>query len=138
MPTVHDGFERPSWADPRKPLEEAEQFEHNHDNDNYSDYIEDASVDAVLISEWICGGLAFIRLAADRRRRYQPGNCLFEDLRQDRFAAICASQPPSRESATTISSFVLLLVAFVFAGSAEVLFFCAFRCSQFAARNGQN
>jgi hypothetical protein len=32
-------------------LEEAEQFEQDHDNDNYSDYVEDASVHAVLISE---------------------------------------------------------------------------------------
>jgi hypothetical protein len=27
-------------------LEQAEQFEDNHDNDNYSDYVEDASVHA--------------------------------------------------------------------------------------------
>jgi hypothetical protein len=30
----------------RSGLEEAEQFEHNHDNDDYSDYVEDASVHA--------------------------------------------------------------------------------------------
>ena len=28
-------------------LEKAEQFEHDYDNDNYSDYVEDASVHAV-------------------------------------------------------------------------------------------
>ena len=37
-------------------LEEAEQFEHDHDNDNHSDDVEDASVHAVLISEWTRGG----------------------------------------------------------------------------------
>jgi hypothetical protein len=30
----------------RSGLEEAEQFEHNHDNDDYSDYVEDVSVHA--------------------------------------------------------------------------------------------
>jgi hypothetical protein len=30
----------------RSALEEPEQFEHNHDNDNYSDYVEDTSVHA--------------------------------------------------------------------------------------------
>jgi len=28
-------------------LEQAKQFEHDYDNDNYSDYVEDASVHAV-------------------------------------------------------------------------------------------
>jgi hypothetical protein len=28
-------------------LEKAEQFEHDYDNDNYSDYVEDASVHAM-------------------------------------------------------------------------------------------
>ena len=28
-------------------LEQAQQFEHDHDDDNYSDYVEDASVHAV-------------------------------------------------------------------------------------------
>jgi hypothetical protein len=37
-------------------LEEAEQFEHDYDNDNYADYVEDVSVHAVLISEWVGGG----------------------------------------------------------------------------------
>ena len=37
-------------------LEEAEQFEHDHDNDNHSYDVEDASVHAVLISEWPRGG----------------------------------------------------------------------------------
>jgi hypothetical protein len=45
---------RESWW--TRCLEEAEQFEHNHDDDNYSDYVEDASVHAVLISEWMCRG----------------------------------------------------------------------------------
>jgi hypothetical protein len=32
-------------------LKKAEQFEQNHDNDNYSDDVEDASVHTVLISK---------------------------------------------------------------------------------------
>ena len=36
-------------------LEQPEDFEDNHDNDNYSDYIEDVSAHAGLISEWVCG-----------------------------------------------------------------------------------
>jgi hypothetical protein len=36
----------------RRLLEQAEQFEDDHDNDNYSDYVEDALVHAgELISE---------------------------------------------------------------------------------------
>jgi hypothetical protein len=33
-------------------LEQPEDFEDNHDNDNYSDYVEDVSAHAGLISEW--------------------------------------------------------------------------------------
>jgi len=49
-------------------------------------------------------------------------------------------QPPSprRQSSTTISFLLLVLVAFVFAGSANVLFWSAFRLHQFAARSRQN
>jgi hypothetical protein len=51
-----------------------------------------------------------------------------------RFAAAERPINPS----TTISSFVLVLVAFVFAGSANVLFWSAFRFHPFAARSRQN
>ena len=34
-------------APARSFLEQAEQFEDDHDNDNYSDYVEDASIHAV-------------------------------------------------------------------------------------------
>jgi hypothetical protein len=39
-------YSRDAGARRRRGLEEAEQFEHNHDNDDYSDYVEDASVHA--------------------------------------------------------------------------------------------
>jgi hypothetical protein len=42
------------------------------------------------------------------------------------------------KSATTISFFVLVLIAFVFAGSPNVLFWSAFQFRQFAARSRQN
>jgi hypothetical protein len=36
------------WRSPSRPdLEEAKQFEYDYNNDNYSDYVEDASVHAV-------------------------------------------------------------------------------------------
>jgi hypothetical protein len=38
----------PAAIDPQgQILEQAEQFEHDYDNDNYSDYVEDVSVHAV-------------------------------------------------------------------------------------------
>ena len=36
--------------------EDGQAIEHDHDNDNHSDDVEDASVHAVLISEWTRGG----------------------------------------------------------------------------------
>ena len=45
-------------------LEEAEQFEHDHDNDNHSDDVEDASVHAVLISEWTRGDQHLLQIEA--------------------------------------------------------------------------
>ena len=45
-------------------LKQSEEFDDNHDNDNYSDYIEDVSVHTRrLISEWVCGSEDLSELA---------------------------------------------------------------------------
>jgi hypothetical protein len=49
-----------------------------------------------------------------------------------------AMAAPRRQSATTISFFVLLFFAFVLVGSANVLFWCPSRFHQFDARSRQN
>ena len=53
-------------------LKQSEEFEDNHDNDNYSDYIEDVSVHTRrVISEWVCGGEDLSELAGGVRVRGQ-------------------------------------------------------------------
>ena len=42
-------------AEQRGVLEQAEQFEHDYDNNNYSDYVEDVSVHAVTNIRLGCG-----------------------------------------------------------------------------------
>jgi hypothetical protein len=37
-------------------LKQAEQFKDNYDNDNYTDYVENASVHGKIISKRVCGG----------------------------------------------------------------------------------
>jgi len=57
-------------------LKQAEQFEDDYDNNNDSDYIEDASVHAVWISDWVCGGQHFCKLTVvdniGKRRELPP------------------------------------------------------------------
>ena len=48
-------FRQPDWQS--QFLEQAEQFEHDYDNNDYSNYVEDVSVhDGGLISERVCCG----------------------------------------------------------------------------------
>jgi hypothetical protein len=44
----------------RRLLEQAEQFEDDHDNDNYSDYVEDTSVHAAIDIRVTARWLVFI------------------------------------------------------------------------------
>ena len=55
-------------------LKYAEQFEHDYDNDNYSNDIEDASVHVGLISNWVSGGQHLCKSAGRRGiERSVPG-----------------------------------------------------------------
>jgi hypothetical protein len=57
-------------AQGRKPyLKQSEEFKDNHDNDNYSYYVEDVSAHTGgLISGWVCGGQDLSRLTGFHAR----------------------------------------------------------------------
>jgi hypothetical protein len=84
---------------------------------------------------------------SDGRPQFQSLSFAWEKETSDDIAFACLNpsppfairrRPTRRQSATTISSFVLGLVAFVFAAPANVFFRSAFRFDQFAARSHQN
>jgi hypothetical protein len=86
----NDGFfTRGNCARQGQLLEEAEQFEHDYDNDNYADYVEDVSVHAELISEWVGGGQHLMQTEQHRWRRIalvtRPSNAIL--LSTQRFTA---------------------------------------------------
>jgi hypothetical protein len=70
-------------------------------------------------------------------KRGRPKRSLSQALIFRRFLQFAAAAR-AVDSPTTISFFVLVLVDFVFAGSANVLFWSAFRFHQFPVRSRQN